>query len=126
MCSSWKKLFPLLSLIAYRMDKNRAENILEIIRNGWLFKILALIKFGVESLAKCPSLIGELWCTVYVYFMTSPRSPIESLFGIRGVCVCVWYVNKISNSILCLTSILLNIFYGSRHIYYLEGFVFFL
>lgn len=73
MWSAWKKLFPSFLLIACRMDESRVENILEIVRNGRFFKILALIKLG-ETLAKSPSLIGKLWCAIHVDFMTSPRA----------------------------------------------------
>lgn len=69
-----KKLFPLFVLIDCRMDENGAENIVEIIRHEWCFKILALIKLEGKSLAKSPSLIGKLCYVIYVYFMTSPRA----------------------------------------------------
>lgn len=55
-----KKLFPLFLLIAYRLDENRAENVLETFRNERLLKMLALIKLGGKSLAKSPFLIREL------------------------------------------------------------------
>lgn len=55
-----KNLFPSFLLIAYRLDENRAENVLEIFRNESLLEILALIKSGRKSVAKSPFLIREL------------------------------------------------------------------
>lgn len=61
------------------MDESRVENILEIIRNGRLFKVLALIKLGETSLAKC---------AIYVYFMTFLRAFASVIVWDWG-CVCV-------------------------------------
>ena len=52
----------------------------------YLKKLITLKKLGGTTLTKSPSLIGELRCAIYVYFMTSPRALARVIVWNQGVC----------------------------------------